>query len=384
MALLQRLRPRDVHWAPLLLALLLTAFGVLFVVSATYDPDGRYGLGREAQLQFTWWLISGVGCLCLAHVSVTTWKAVAYPLFGVAVVVQVLMSVLGPPLVPVINGQSNWLVLGPLRIQPSEFIKLAMVLACARLISTPGFEARRLTHVLGALALAGVPAAIMAKGDLGSALTFPPVVLGMLLFAGMRYTHLAGLVLAGVLVVGVGISRLPHEGPKAYQYQRIQAFLHPEDYALTEGYQTLRSTRSIGSGQITGKGWAQGEHNRMGWLPEKHTDMIFAVVGEEWGFIGTAAAMLLFLGFGWSCLHAAILARDPFGRLFGAGFVCLVIGSMGINVAVATGLMPVTGIALPFFSYGGSHLLGTYLGLGILLATGVVPRGGANPTGRAW
>jgi len=376
MALFQHLRAREIAWVPVVLALLLTAFGVLFVTSATYDPDGRYGLGREAQLQLTWWLIAGVGCFCMTLVNITAWKAIAYPAYGAAVVVQVLMIALaGTSLVPIINGQANWLVLGPLRIQPSEFIKLAVVLACARLISTPGFEAKRLLHVLGALALAGVPMVIMAKEDLGSALTFPPMILGMLLFAGMRRWHLAVLVLAGLLLVTIGIARMPKEGAKAYQYQRIQAWLHPEDYALTEGYQTMRSTRAIGSGQLTGKGWSQGDSNRLGWLPEKHTDMIFAVVGEEWGYLGTATAMLLFLGFGWSCLHTAALARDPFGRLFGIGFVCLVMGSMGINVAVATGLMPVTGIALPFFSYGGSHLLGTYLGLGILLGGSVVPRG---------
>jgi len=176
-------------------------------------------------------------------------------------------------------------------------------------------------------------------------------------------------------MIGIGVANLPKEGPKAYQYMRIQAWLHPEAHALTEGYQTLRSTRSIGSGRFTGKGWAQGDHNRLGWLPEKDTDMIFAVVGEEWGFLGTATAMVLFLGFSWSCLYAAALARDPFGRLFGVGFVCLVIGSMAINIAVATGLMPVTGIALPFFSYGGSHLLCTYLGLGILLSMGATARG---------
>jgi rod shape determining protein RodA len=382
--MLQQLKLREVSWTPVVLALLLTAFGVLFVVSATYDADNRYGLGRRAQLQFTWWLIAAVGCTLVAHINMAAWKAIAYPVYGIAVLIQVLMILLaGTAVVPVINGQANWLVLGPLVIQPSEFIKLAMILACARLITTPGFDAKRLSHVLTALALAGAPAVIMAKEDLGSALTFPPVVLGMLLFAGMRPLHFGGFILAGALTIGIGVANLPKEGPKAYQYMRIEAWLHPESHALTEGYQTLRSTRSIGSGQLTGKGWAQGDYNRLGWLPEKHTDMIFAVVGEEWGFLGTGAALVLFLGFAWSCLSTAALARDPFGRLFGVGFACLVFGSMSINIAVATGLMPVTGIALPFFSYGGSHLLGTYLGLGILLSSCAVPRT-VGPAARPW
>lgn len=382
MPLLQRLRMREVHWAPLLLATALTGFGVAFVISACYDPGVRFGLGREARLQLAWWLVAMAACGACAHVPVPTWRALALPAYVSAFAVQALMIALqGTALVPNIKGQHNWLALGPLRVQPSEFIKLAVLLGCARLVTMPGFDARRFWHVCGALALAAVPAAIMAKEDLGSALTFPAMILGLLLFVGMRWQHLVGLLLAGALALGAGIASLPKEGPDAYKYHRIQAWLDPERYASTEAYQTLHSMQAIGSGQVLGKGYAAGDQNRMGWLPEKHTDMIFAVVGEEVGFLGSAFALALLLLFAWSGTLAAASARDPFGRALGIGFVALLMGQATINLAVALGLMPVTGVTLPFFSYGGSSLLCTWIGLGMLLATGAQPRGGLAPKG---
>jgi cell division protein FtsW (lipid II flippase) len=375
MSAFHRLRLREVHWLPLLLALLLTATGVAFVVSATYDPAMRLGLGREARLQLAWWVVGLGGCALCAHVSLLSWKRLAMPAYlGTWGIFLVMALLAGTALVPSIKGQHNWLALGPLRVQPSEFCKLAVLLAAALVATRPGFDARRLPHSLGLLALVLAPAAMLAREDLGSAMTFFPMVLAMLVYVGMRGSHLLLLAVLAVGVLAVGIANLPKEGPKAYKYHRVQAFLHPEEYQLTEGYQTSRSIRSIGSGQVTGKGYAAGDLNRLGWLPEKHTDMIFAVVGEEIGFIGSAAVVLGFLAFGLAGLHAATQSRDPFGRVLGVGVVSLIIGQMTINLAVALGLMPVTGITLPFFSYGGSSLLATYLGVGLLLSTGAGTR----------
>jgi len=369
--MLHRLRLREVVWAPLLLACLLTAIGVAFVVSATYDPGERYGLGREAQLQLAWCVIALVGFMLSAHVSALSWKRMAMPAYLGAWGILIVMTLLaGTALVPSIKGQHNWIALGPLRLQPSEFLKLAILLGTALILTRPGFDARKLPHMLGALAFAGLPAAFLAREDLGSALTFLPMAVAMLIYAGMQIRHLIVMALLGSGLLIAGVASLPTEGARAYQYHRIQAWLHPEkeEYARAEGYQTLRSIRSIGSGQVTGKGYAAGDQNRLGWLPEKHTDMIFAVVGEEVGFLGSATAVLLFLLFGLAGLHAAVQARDPFGKLVGVGFVSLIMGQQTINLAVALALMPVTGITLPFFSYGGSSLLASFIGLGMLQA----------------
>jgi cell division protein FtsW (lipid II flippase) len=256
-------------------------------------------------------------------------------------------------------------------VQPVEFIKLSAVLATAMLMTAPGFDARRFGHVLLALVIAGLPAALLAREDLGSALTFVPLAFGVLIVAGLRLSHLAILGTVTVTVAIIGILSLPQEGPKSYQYKRIQAWLHPDEYALTEGYQTARSVSAIGSGQVLGKGLGQGDQNRLGMIPEKHTDLIFAVTGEELGFLGCLGVLALYATFAWVGLANASGARDPTGRYLIVGYVSLVSGQASINLAVATGMMPVTGVTLPFFSYGGSSLLGTWLGLGIAMSAAV-------------
>jgi cell division protein FtsW (lipid II flippase) len=334
-----------------------------------------------------------VACLVALHVPFATWRTIAVPLFLAALGLELFMLVAaGTSVVPIIKGQANWLVLGPLRLQPVEFIKLATLLVCARLVSSPDFQPARILHLAGALALAAVPSAMLVRSDLGSSLTFPPMILGMLLAMGMRMLHAVVIAFTCfVLIVGsvtlatvdapegssirkVQETVLPRTGPKSYQYKRIMAWLNPDDYALTEGYQTARSVRSIGSGQFFGKGYLEGDQNRLGWLPEKHTDLIFAVVGEEVGFLGSALVLALLLAFAWVGLHTAATCRDPCGRALIVGYVCLIVGQSSINLAVAMGMMPVTGVTLPFFSYGGSSLLACHLGLGISLSAAIAPR----------
>jgi len=345
--------------------MLLTAFGVLMVISAT-GRESDVGLANEARAQLTWWGVAMAACVVAWRVPFAWWRELAIPGYITALVVILgMVALAGTTLVPNIKGQANWIVLGPLRVQPVEFIKLAALLGTALLMTAPGFDARRFSHVLLALVIAGLPAAMLAKEDLGSALTFVPMAFGILTVAGLRLRHLAILGLITLAVAAAGIASLPKEGNKAYQYKRIQAWLHPDDYALTEGYQTARSVSAIGSGQWVGKGWGQGDQNRLGMIPEKHTDLIFAVTGEELGLLGTLSVITLFVTFAWVGLANASGARDPCGRYVVVGYVALVCGQAAINLAVATGLMPVTGVTLPFFSYGGSSLLGTWLGLGI-------------------
>jgi cell division protein FtsW (lipid II flippase) len=393
MALLQRVSYSEVPWGWLLATFLLTAMGVTFVYSACYDPAMAYGLGDEARKQIMWWGVAFIACLTTMHVPFATWRALAVPVFLAALALELFMIVAaGTSVVPIIKGQANWLVLGPLRLQPVEFIKLATLMMCAQMVASPDFQPGKFLHVCAAIALAAIPALLHARSDLGSSLTFPPMIFGMLLAMGMRITQFIAIFLTVILLLGsmfalltmdapnsptiqkIQDTFLPRTGPKAYQYKRMQAWLHPEDYALTEGYQTLRSMRSIGSGQFLGKGYLEGDQNRLGWLPEKHTDLIFAVVGEETGFWGSSLVLVLFLLFSWAGLHAAAQCRDPCGRAFITGYVCLIIGQTAINLAVAMGMMPVTGITLPFFSYGGSSLLASHLGLGIALSAALAPR----------
>ena len=153
--------------------------------------------------------------------------------------------------------------------------------------------------------------------------------------------------------------------------------LHPDEYALTEGYQTARSVSAIGSGQVLGKGWGDGDQNRLGWIPEKHTDLIVAVAGEELGFLGTSLLVLLGVALSWTCLAAALATRDIAARAYLAAWTGLTAGQAGLNLGVALGLLPVTGVTLPFVSYGGSSLLACHLGLGIAMSAAATRRASA-------
>lgn len=370
MRLLQRVRFSEVQWLPLLAAMALTAVGIAFVASATADPANPSGWGRVAKMQIVWWCLSLTVMFVALHVPAQTWRKSAWLMLVMCLGVQAMMVVLaGSSLVPTVKGAHNWIDLGGgIRVQPSEFYKVTSLLVAARLLTEPDVDPRQLRWVIGVLAIAGLPAALIAREDLGSALTFGPMLLGMLLFAGMHIRHLLMMMVAGVGLLAVAITTLPTDG---YQYRRLQAWLNPEQYALEEGYQTIRALRSLGSGRWIGKGYGNGDQNQLGWLPESHTDMIFAVIGEETGFVGTTFVLALFLAFGWACLYSAMRCRDPFGRLVIGGFGCLILGQCAINLAVVTGLMPVTGITLPLLSYGGSSMMGTYLGLGICLGVSV-------------
>ena len=360
---------RRLPWGFLGCALALSTWGVLMIISATTSNTEAW-LSIEAKAQLTWLPLAIAACLVASQRPFAFWKALALPGYLMSLMVIVCLEVFqGTSLVPTIKGLANWIVIGPIRVQPVEFIKLATLLGLASLLTVPGFTISKFSHILLALAVAGLPAVMLARiQDFGSPLTFLPMAAGILLVAGIRLRHLAVLAVAFVLIISVGVATLPKEGPKAYRYKRIQAWLKPDEYALTEGYQTARSVSAIGSGQLVGKGYEQGDQNRLGMIPENHTDLIFAVIGEEFGLVGTVGVLALFTTFAWVGLANASAARDPVGRYVAVGYIALIIGQTSVNLAVATGLMPVTGVPLPFFSYGGSSLVSVWLGLGLAIS----------------
>lgn len=369
MQLLSAVRYREVHWGLLLMSLLLTGIGVAFVFSACIDPSSPSGWSREATMQVVWWGISLIACAVCLHIPPTTWYHMAIPVALMALALQsVVLLAGGTALVPVINGHTSWIVLGPLRIQPDEFMKVATVLALARVAADPGAHISDWRWVIMLCLVWAVPTFMIVSNNLGNSLPLIPMLIGLLVLAGARMRLVAGLCASGLLVVAMGILSLPREGSRSYMWRRIQAWLNPEDYMLSEAFQTMRALRSIGSGQWFGKGYGVGDQNLLGSVPEKHTDMIFTVVGEEGGFVGASLIILLFVALGLIGLWTTIATRDHFARLFIGAFTCLLVGQITINMAVVLGLMPVTGVTLPFFSYGGSSLLATYIGVGICLS----------------
>jgi rod shape determining protein RodA len=263
-----------------------------------------------------------------------------------------------------VSGSRRWLPLGPISLQPAELVKIAIILVMAAYFSRrPRTEPLRLKELLAPLALVLLPVALIVKQpDLGSGLLVWLVAFSMILFVGVRWRTLIGcgltLLLASPLLWGF---------LKDYQRQRLLTFLNPEKDPLGAGYHVIQSMIAVGSGQFWGKGFLQGTQSQLQFLPEQHTDFVFSVFAEEWGFVGSAALVLLFTCLSLWGLQVARDCKERFGHLLALGVTALIFWQVFINLCMVTGFMPVVGIPLPLFSYGGSSLVITLLGVGFLL-----------------
>jgi cell division protein FtsW len=284
----------------------------------------------------------------------------ATPFFALAVILLALVLIPGVGIS--IKGSSRWLGAGSLVFQPSEIAKLALVMFLAKNLATyPNQIKIFFRGFLPQLMVVGVICAlILAQPDLGTAVAIAGTSYLLFFAAGARKTHLAGLALFGLVLVGVAIYVAP------YRVERFTAFLNPWADPLDSGFQTIQSLYAVGSGRLFGMGLGQGRQKFL-YLPEQHTDFIYAVLSEELGFIGAFFVLLLFFTFMWRGLKIALKAPDSFGALFDTGITIMVVLQALINIGVVTGILPVTGITLPLISCGGSSLTLNLLGIGILL-----------------
>jgi len=293
------------------------------------------------------------------------------------------------------GGSERWLQLGPIRIQPSEMSKLVMVFTLTWYFTVLGKRIRRLHWFLLTFVIVGVPALLILKQpNLGTAATMGPLTLAMLWVAGCRWWHILAVVLAGMSIFPVVYLEMdgfhpdhhPHgsqaalENPdepvnpesmlglKDYQKRRIYAFLHPDFDPKGTGWHTTQSKITIGSGGLSGKGYMQGTQTRLNYLPEHHTDFIFSVVAEEHGFIGVVVVIGLFSAFLFRGLMIARDCPEMQGTLLATGIIAVLGFHIFVNIAVTVGLMPVTGIPLPFLSYGRSFYLTVMACVGVLLS----------------
>lgn len=261
------------------------------------------------------------------------------------------------------RGAQSWFSLGWFALQPSDFMKLILILVLAKYFSRRHVEIAHYRHILISGLYAFVPfILILIQPALGSAITIFLIWLGMVIFAGLSKKHL-------LAVFGVGLLSfimLWFLVLAPYQKERISTFIHPLEDIRGAGYNVYQSTLAVGSGQLLGKGVGYGTQSRLQFLPEYQTDFIFAAFAEEWGFVGVLLMFALFAIVLWRLLSAALLAETNFEALFGVGLAITLISQFTINVGMNLGLLPVTGLTLPFVSYGGSHLLTEFLGLGIL------------------
>jgi rod shape determining protein RodA len=345
-------------WVLLLLILALLGAGVLAVYSATYE--GNHRLSPLALRQISWALM-GLVCMFVAFaVDYRRLDRWVYAPYGVSLLLLILVPVLGS----FGGGARRWINLGAFSLQPSELAKVTLLLVLARFyhryVPVDGYRLRDL--VIPAL-LAMLPAAlVLAEPNLGTA-----VILGLLF---MTLTCAAGIrvgSLALVLVAGGSVLPLVWQHMKPYQKQRVLSFLNPDQDPLGAGYHMIQSKITIGSGMLWGKGFLQGTQNRLDFLPEKHTDFVFAVVAEEWGFVGAVVLLALYAALMAKLLAIAWQARDRFGFCLAIGAVSVVFWQLLINLGMNLGVLPVVGVPLPLLSYGGSSLLTVMMCLGLAL-----------------
>jgi rod shape determining protein RodA len=346
------------EWFLPLVAICVSALGILTVYSASYVP-GSDAPAPMAMRQLVW-CVAGIGAmLAMLSFDYRRLERHAYLIYLV-----VLLAVLAVPLIGQVGGGSRrWIRLGPMSVQPSEFVKLALVLVFARHFSQTAPAKLGLREALVPLVLAIVPAlAILLQPDLGSAALLALLALTMLVLGGVQIRWLALLASPVVLVAPLLWRHL-----KEYQQKRILTFLDPGQDPLGAGYHVIQSKIAVGSGMIWGKGFLQGTQNHLSFLPEQHTDFIFSVFSEEWGLVGGAVLVGLYLALVMRGTVIAARARNRFGALLVLGVLSIVFWQVVVNVGMTTGLLPVVGIPLPFFSYGGSSLLCLLMGIGLAM-----------------
>ncbi len=347
--------------------LALSAIGIAAVYSATFhrlqlqgaDPSGF--MVRQM-------INVGVGVVGMIAAAVVDYRyaRVYSPLIYLGAIV--LLVVVLTPLGTAVHGSQSWINLGGFQLQPSELAKVALVVALAALLHERKGDPNLLTVGASVLLLAVPAGLILLQPDFGTFVVFPWTAFVLLLVGGTRARHLIGL--AGVAIGGaVATFQLDLVELQEYQVARLTAFLDPgnTEIARTAAYNTNQSLIAIGSGGLAGKGFMQGTQTNLSYVPENHTDFIFTVVGEEFGFLGSVVVLALFALLLWRGLRIAALAKDLFGTLLAAGAVAVFGVQLLVNVGMTVGIMPVTGIPLPFVSYGGTSMLASFLLVGLML-----------------
>lgn len=346
------------EWPLLVITLLIAGCGLATILSATYSPSAP--VSSYVIRQATW---IGIGLLALLAVLFIDYHVLDR--YGLAVYAAGLLLLM---LVPVIGtsggGARRWIAVGPISLQPSELMKVALVVVLASLLHRWAGEPRLALRRLFApgLLIAAPAYLILAQPDLGTVIVIALGGFVVLLLAGLPLR----VVLLAVLIAG---PVLPYawNNLKPYQRQRLVSYVNPQSDPLGAGYHARQSKIAIGSGMVYGKGYLQGTQNQLRFLPEHHTDFIFSVFAEEWGFLGATVLLGLYVALLLRGATIAFRARDNLGALLAAGLTATIALQAVMNLAMTTGLLPVVGITLPFLSYGGSSMLALLASVGLVM-----------------
>lgn len=352
---------KNIEYPILIAVVLITIVSVLIISSATHAraPGGSF---HTAKMQIAWFaigLVLMVVVMSIDYHSFAHWSNIIYVLNILALLLVILKGEEG-------GGAQRWLNLGPLRLQPSEFAKLAIIISLSRHLEKKK-DLKSIQDLLSVFLHIAAPTLLIYKQpDLGTSLVLTAMAFGMMFIAGLSYKLLAGIVAVGILSLPVLWKIL-----SPYQRDRILVFINPYLDPLGKGYHVIQSKIAIGSGKLLGKGLFQGTQNQLDFLPVKHTDFIFAVLGEEWGFIGGLVLFALYFILLYYTIRVAFKARDLLGTYMVIGVVSMWTFQILVNIGMNIGIMPVTGIPLPFMSYGGSSFLMNMMAVGLVLNVGM-------------
>lgn len=365
--MLERRLLGNLPWGMVALVLLIALFGLSAVYSATYTAKGSSPLFMKQLI----WVALGMSVMAAAIApDYHTVGRYAYVLYALSVLSLLLVALIGRTGM----GAQRWLPIGPFAFQPSELAKISLVLALARYFAEDpkrgGYELRDL----------GIPAAMIAvplvlvlkQPDLGTALMLLFTSSFVILLAGIRIRTVVilsviGAVMAASILLVPPVRSAIWTSLKPYQQKRIKAFLDPSSDPLGSGYHATQAKIAVGSGQTAGKGFRKGTQSQMAFLPERHTDFIFAVIAEERGFLGAGLLIVLYMSLLLMGVEVARNAKDKMGALMAGGITSMLSFYICINIGMSMGILPVVGVPLPLVSYGGTSILTSFLALGLLL-----------------
>jgi rod shape determining protein RodA len=359
---------REFPWRHLDLTLIVSAialavYGLFMVYSSThrtlaeFDQDPGYYLKKQA----TFLVIGIVAMIVTALIDYRLIKVYAAFFYGLAVLFLILVQT---PLGHSALGAQRWFQLAGFQFSPSLFSRMALVLMIAAYLSEVKGEVQ-LRHVTGATIIAAVPILLVfIQPDIGTSIILAAILVGQLVVSGTRARYLAVLALTAIVAI-FGAFQL--HIVKDYQISRLTTFLQPDTDLQAANYNKQQAEIAIGAGGLTGRGYLQGSQTNLDFVPEQHTDFIFTVVGEELGFIGAILLLLLFGLVLWRAYRTAMVSKDPFGTFLAVGVATMIAIQVFVNIGMNIGIMPITGIPLPFLSYGGSALIADFIGMGLLV-----------------
>jgi rod shape determining protein RodA len=349
----------NIDWILAGLVVTVCLLGILNIYSATTPYKI---VGTAYYLKQIYWMLAGMFvALIVSSFDYHILEDFSYWFYGFLIILLVAVLIIGRRSM----GATRWLHLGLFNVQPSELMKIVIIITFARFFNN--FQSAgqlTLRDMLLPLGILVMPVALIVKQpDLGTAIIVILIALSMTFYIGLRWTTIAGFICVTIPMAWIGWAHFL----RPYQKNRILDFLNPERSRLGSGYHIIQSKIAVGSGGIAGKGYVKGTQSQLRFLPEQHTDFAFSVFAEEWGFIGCLVLLILYLSLVLWGLNIARRCNDRFGSLLAVGVTAMLFWHIVINMGMVIGMFPVVGVPLPFFSYGGTSMITSMVGIGLLL-----------------